>query len=211
MRFFFCVARGCGPFPRGRLLRAPRYPRRELYRRQFYRHEAAVFCRDGVPHEFDSGRRCVEGVFAQWSWSRSAADGGAWMKSLATSIDRLQTAGREGPGGLLRSMEHIWREEKSGSRGGPGDARGRAFAKPSAAWQLCQVCSLICQVAQNANSKCKTVGYLILRFLANYKNANFKCKTVKHLQEFGKTTHTSRATLWSDGCWYVLASIVVAL
>jgi hypothetical protein len=99
------------------------------------------------------------------------------IESLATSIG----CGRrrvEGRGFLSQLMEHIWREEKSRSHGGPGDARDRAFAGPSAAWQLCQVCSLICQVGQNANSKYKTVAYLILRFLVNYKNTNTKYKTV---------------------------------
>jgi len=40
---------------------------------------------------------------------------------------------RRAEGFLSRSMEHIWREEKSGSHEGPGDVRDRAFAKPSAA------------------------------------------------------------------------------
>jgi len=53
---------------------------------------------------------------------------------------------------------------KSGPRGGPRHARDRPFAKPCAAWHIYQVCSLICQVAQNANFKCKTIGYLFLRF-----------------------------------------------
>ena len=43
---------------------------------------------------------------------------------------------------------------KSGSHEGPGDAHDRLFTKPCAAWHIYQVCSLICQVAQNANSKC---------------------------------------------------------
>ena len=50
-------------------------------------------------------------------------------------------------------------------------ARAIGFAKLSTTWHFCQVCSLICQVAQIANSKCKTVGYLFWRFLANYSNA----------------------------------------
>ena len=57
-------------------------------------------------------------------------------------------------------------------------ARAIGFAKSSTAWHFCQVCSLICQVAQIANSKCKTVGYLFWSFLANYSNANLKCKTL---------------------------------
>ena len=57
-------------------------------------------------------------------------------------------------------------------------ARTIGFAKPSTAWHFCQVCSLICQVTQIANSKCKTVGYLFWSFLANYSNANLKCKTL---------------------------------
>jgi len=56
-------------------------------------------------------------------------------------------------------------------------ARAIGFAKSSTAWHFCQVCSFICQVAQIANSKCKTVGYLFWSFLANYSNANLKCKT----------------------------------
>jgi len=39
-------------------------------------------------------------------------------------------------------------------------ARAIGFAKPSTTWHFCQICSLICQVAQIANSKCKTVEYL---------------------------------------------------
>jgi len=57
-------------------------------------------------------------------------------------------------------------------------ARAIGFAKSSTTWHFCQVCSLICQVAQIANSKCKTVRYLFWSFLANYSNANFKCKTL---------------------------------
>ena len=34
----------------------------------------------------------------------------------------------------------------------------------------------------NLNSKCKTIGYLFLRFLANYKNVKSKCKTLKDAQ-----------------------------
>ena len=46
---FFLVARGRGSFPHGQLLRAPRYPRHELYRRQFYRQSGRRhFLRDGV-------------------------------------------------------------------------------------------------------------------------------------------------------------------
>ena len=68
------------------------------------------FLRDGV------GRDRQLTAARGWSPSRlrSAADGGAWRTG----------------GFLSRSMEHIWREEKSGSRGGSGDARNRAFAKP---------------------------------------------------------------------------------
>jgi len=43
-------------------------------------------------------------------------------------------------------------------------ARAIGFAKSSTTWHFCQVCSLICQVAQIANSKCKTVGYLFWSF-----------------------------------------------
>ena len=134
-----------------------------------------------------SGRRRVGREFLRdgvgRARQRTTARGGPVLaiESLTTSI----SCGRrrvEGRGFLSRSMEHIWHEEKSGSRERLGDARDRAFAKPSAAWQLYQVCSLICQVAQNTNSKCKTVGYLILRFFANYKNANPKCKTIEMLK-----------------------------
>jgi hypothetical protein len=146
MRIFFHVACGRGSFPRGRLLCAPRYPRRQLYR-----------------------RARGEGVSTRWSRSQSVADGGAWRVGARDGVPRhfdwLRTAASGGPGVSVansRSMEHIWREEMSGSRGGPEDARDRAFAKPTMAWQLSQVCSLICQVVQNTNSKCKTVGYIIL-------------------------------------------------
>ena len=55
-------------------------------------------------------------------------------------------------------------------------ARAIGFAKQSTAWHFCQVCSLICQVAQITNSKCKN---LFWSFLANYSNANLKCKTLR--------------------------------
>ena len=51
---------------------------------------------------------------------------------------------------------------KSESRGGPRDAHDWPFAKPYEAWHICQVYFLICQVAQNANSKYKTIGYHFL-------------------------------------------------
>ena len=57
-------------------------------------------------------------------------------------------------------------------------ARAIRFAKPSTTWHFCQVCSLICQIAQIANSKCKTVGYPFWSFLANYSKTNLKCKTL---------------------------------
>jgi len=163
--------------------------------------EAAVFYRDGVSREFGCGLRCVEGVSVRWSWSRSAADGGTWREFLHDGVgrDRQRTAARGGPvlameslatsigcgqrrveslGFLLRSMEHIWREEKSGSRGGPRDACDRALAKPSAAWQLCQV-------AQNAKpldtsfcdfwqiTRMQTLNRKPLKMLENYCNISF--------------------------------------
>jgi len=61
-------------------------------------------------------------------------------------------------------------------------ARAIGFVKSSTAWHFCQVCSLICQVVQIGNSKCKTVGYLFWSFLANYSNANLKSKTLGDAQ-----------------------------
>jgi len=45
------------------------------------------------------------------------------------------------------SRSRYMARRKSGSREGLGDARDRPFAKPCAAWHICQICSLICQVA----------------------------------------------------------------
>ena len=67
-------------------------------------------------------------------------------------------------------------------------ARAIGFAKSSTSWYFCQVCSLICQVAQIANSKYKTVGYLFWSFLANYSNANLKYKTLGEALRASPTT-----------------------
>ena len=52
------MAHGCGSFPRGRLLRAPRYPRRQFYRQSLanqigsgWRRVGREFLRDGVSRD----------------------------------------------------------------------------------------------------------------------------------------------------------------
>ena len=85
------------------------------------------------------------------------------MESLATTIG-YEWRRVEGRGVLVAIDGPFMARRKSRSRGGPGDVRDRPFAKPCAAWHICQVCSLICQVAQNANFKCKNIGYLFCDF-----------------------------------------------
>ena len=63
-------------------------------------------------------------------------------------------------GGFVTIDGPYMARRKFGSCGGPGDTLDRPFAKLCAAWHICQVCSLICQVDQNANYKCKIIGYL---------------------------------------------------
>jgi len=96
MQIFFHVARGHGSFPRGRLLCAPRYPRRLSYRRQFYRRLVVIGC----------WQRRMEGVSTRWCCSRSAGDGDAWRAGARDGVgrDRQRTATR---GGLVLAMESL--------------------------------------------------------------------------------------------------------
>jgi hypothetical protein len=104
------------------------------------------------------------------SWSRSAADDGAWREFLRDGVGHDGTATRGGPVLVMESLAtsigcgrrrvegrgvsvaidgaYMARRKVRIARGhgGLGDVRDRAFAKPSTAWQLCQICSLICQL-----------------------------------------------------------------
>ena len=129
MQIFFHVARGHGSFPRGRLLCAPRYPRRPVVsppilspvgrdRLLTTAHGGSFYAM--VLLTIGRGRRRVEGWCSRWSRSRSAADGDAWRAGARDGVprdfDRLRTAARGGLGGFCRDRLSIYGTKRSPDR-----------------------------------------------------------------------------------------------
>jgi len=89
----------------------------------------------------------------------------------------------------------------------------RPFAKPCAAWHICQVCSLICQVDQNTNSKYKTIGYLFLWFFSklqeckvqmqnpwrcSYLPPSLPCHQISDMARYETTYETAYQLTWTN-------------